>query len=283
MKIIKTIKEIRETTKEWRKQGLSIGFVPTMGFLHQGHASLIEKAKLENDKVIVSIFVNPIQFGKGEDFDVYPRDLKRDSVICEEKGADIIFNPEREEMYNDDFTTFVDLREPAMELCGKSREGHFKGVCTVVSKLFLITTPDRAYFGKKDAQQLAVITQMVKDLNFGIEVIGCEIIREEDGLAMSSRNTYLSNEERKAALVLNRALKIGKDLVLSGEKDTKIVKNLIINLIEEEPLAKIDYVDIVSFPQIKKMDFIDGPILTAVAVYFGKTRLIDNFIISSGM
>lgn len=282
MKIVNTINEVREAVKAWHKQGLTVGLVPTMGYLHEGHASLIARASKENDRVVVSDFVNPIQFAPNEDLASYPRDIDRDAKVCEENGADIIFHPTPEEMYHKDFSTFVDITGPSEELCGKSRPIHFRGVCTVVSKLFLIASPDRAYFGQKDAQQLAVIKRMVRDLNFDIEIVGCPIIREADGLAKSSRNTYLSPEERKAAVILHKALEKGKELVLNGEKSAKAVIDTVTQIINSEPLAKIDYVQVVGFPNIKVVEDINGDILTAVAVYIGKTRLIDNFIIENG-
>lgn len=279
MEIVKTIAEVRAQVKEWKKAGLSVGLVPTMGFLHEGHKSLIERAAKENDRVVVSDFVNPTQFGPTEDLASYPRDLGRDAKLCEEAGANILFNPEVEEMYFEDRTTFVNMDGLTKELCGKSRPIHFQGVCTVVSKLFNIATPDRAYFGQKDAQQLAVIKRMVRDLNFDIEIVGCPIIREEDGLAKSSRNTYLSAEERKAAVVLSQALKIGKELIEQGETSADKVKAAITEKINTEPLAKIDYVEIVDFNNIEPIETIGNSTLTAIAVYIGKTRLIDNFII----
>ena len=209
MNIYNKICDVRNEIKSWRREGLSVGFVPTMGYLHEGHKSLIERAVKENDRVVVSIFVNPIQFGPKEDLASYPRDLERDSKICEEAGVNLIFNPEKDEMYFDDFCTYVDMDFLTKELCGKSRPIHFRGVCTVVSKLFNIVKPDRAYFGEKDAQQLAIIKRMVRDLSIDVEIIGCPIVREEDGLAKSSRNTYLSDEERVAARILNQSLKLG--------------------------------------------------------------------------
>ena len=277
MKLVKTIKEVRETVAEWKKSGLSVGFVPTMGFLHEGHQSLIRTAG-ENDKVVVSIFVNPIQFCPGEDFEAYPRDIERDMKKCEEAGADLIFAPEASEMYADDFSTHIDMTGPTEELCGKSRPGHFSGVCTVVSKLFNIVTPDKAYFGQKDAQQLAVIRRMVRDLSINIEIVGCPIIREEDGLAKSSRNTYLSADERSAALVISRSLAEGRKMLENGEKDLKKVSDTIISLIEKEPMAKIDYVKTVDADTIIPKEKAGDRTLVAAAVYIGKTRLFDNFI-----
>ncbi len=280
MKIVNTVDEVRKQVKEWRKEGLSVGLVPTMGYLHEGHKSLITRAVAENDRVVVSVFVNPMQFGPTEDLESYPRDMDRDAALCEDAGAALIFHPEPSEMYNKDFSSFVDMNTLTKGLCGKTRPIHFRGVCTVVSKLFNIVTPDRAYFGQKDAQQLAVIRHMVSDLNFGIEIVGCPIIREEDGLAKSSRNTYLSEDERKAALILSKSLKIGKELIEKGEKDAAKVRKAIEDNINTEPLAKIDYVEIVDWNTLEPVDSTDGDILTAIAVYIGKTRLIDNFIIT---
>lgn len=278
MLIIKKIDELRGIIKGWRKEGLTVGLVPTMGFLHEGHKSLIERAVRENDRVVVSDFVNPTQFGPNEDFESYPRDINADARLCEDAGASLIFNPEADEMY-DSALTFVDMNKITKVLCGKSRPIHFSGVCTVVSKLFNIVTPDRAYFGQKDAQQLCVIKKMVKDLNFDIEIIGCPIIREEDGLAKSSRNTYLNAEERKAALCLSRSLEIGKAMINDGEKDVKTILDAIKAEIEKEPLAKIDYVEMVDFDQLEEISEVKTPLLCAMAVYVGKTRLIDNFIL----
>ena len=278
MKIVSTINEVREQVKEWKKEGNTIGFVPTMGYLHEGHASLIDAARKNNGKVVVSIFVNPIQFGPNEDLDSYPRDLEHDAKLCEEHGVDLIFHPTPEEMYGDNFYTFVDMDVLTKELCGLSRPVHFRGVCTVVSKLFNIVTPDNAYFGQKDAQQLAIIKRMVKDLNMPLSIHGCPIIREEDGLAKSSRNTYLSPEERKAALVLSRSVFLGEKMVKEGERDCKKV---ITEEIEKEPLAKIDYVEVVDFDTITPTETIGKSVLVAIAVYIGKTRLIDNFIVEA--
>ena len=278
MRIVTTSKEVREQVAAWRKQGLSVGLVPTMGYLHEGHKSLIDAAVAGNDKVVVSVFVNPMQFGPTEDLASYPRDLDRDAALCEAAGADLIFHPEPEEMYLPDFSSFVDMNTLTKGLCGKTRPIHFRGVCTVVAKLFNIVTPDRAYFGQKDAQQLAVIRHMVSDLSYGIEIIGCPIIREEDGLAKSSRNTYLNEEERKAALVLSRSLAIGKALVKKGAATKELIAAMT-EEIKKEPLAKIDYVEIVDWNTLEPVETVEGPILTAMAVYIGKTRLIDNFIV----
>ena len=279
MKISGKIDEVRAQVKEWKKQGLSVALVPTMGYLHEGHKSLMERARKENDKVVVSIFVNPMQFGPNEDLESYPRDLDRDSKICEAAGVDLIFHPEVEEMYGPDFHAYVDMHTLPEKLCGAGRPVHFRGVQTVVSKLFHIIPADRAYFGQKDAQQLAIIRRMVMDLNFDIEIIGCPIIREEDGLAKSSRNTYLSEEERKQAVILNQSLEAAMDAINAGEKDAAKVKQIIIDKLHTCPLAKIDYVEVVSFDTIQPIEKVEGAVLIAIAVYIGTTRLIDNRII----
>ena len=278
MILARTVNEVKAQVREWKSQGLSVGLVPTMGYLHEGHQSLIKRAVAENDRVVVSVFVNPIQFAPNEDLETYPRDLEADCALCESTGAAMVFHPEPEEMYGDDFTTFVDMTGVTKELCGKSRPTHFRGVCTVVNKLFNIAMPDRAYFGQKDAQQLAVIRRMVRNLNMNLEVVGCPIIREADGLAKSSRNTYLSAEERKAALVLSKAVFTGEKMIKDGERDGEKVLAAMRELIEAEPLAKIDYVEMVKWDSIDIHHEIDGPVLVAIAVYIGKTRLIDNFI-----
>lgn len=278
MQIEKTVAGVKAQVRAWKKEGFSVGLVPTMGYLHEGHKSLIERAVKENDKVVVSVFVNPTQFGPTEDLESYPRDLNADSILCEDAGAALIFAPEVSEMYAENFTTYVNTSSVSAELCGKSRPIHFRGVCTVVNKLFNIATPDRAYFGEKDAQQLAVIRRMVRDLNMNVEIVGCPIIREADRLAKSSRNTYLSPEERQAALVLSRAIRAGKAMVQSGEKDGEKVLAEMKRIISEEPLARIDYVEMVKWDTIEIHHRVDCPILVAIAVFIGKTRLIDNFI-----
>jgi pantoate--beta-alanine ligase len=279
MQIAEKIQEVRDQVKAWKKEGCSVGFVPTMGYLHEGHGSLIARARKENDKVVVSIFVNPMQFGPGEDLESYPRDLEKDSKYCQSLGADLIFHPEPEEMYTDGFCSYVDMSVLTEELCGLSRPVHFRGVCTVVNKLFNIVQPDRAYFGQKDAQQLAVIKRMVQDLNMNLEVIGCPIVRESDGLAKSSRNTYLSPEERQAALVLSKAVARGQELVAAGEQETKKILDEMKALIGQEPLARIDYVKAVDGLTMQQIEAVQKPMLVALAVYIGKTRLIDNFIV----
>lgn len=279
MKIVGTVKEVREQVKEWKKQGLSVGFVPTMGYLHEGHKSLMDAARKGNDKVVVSIFVNPMQFGPTEDLATYPRDLDHDAALCESAGVDLIFHPEAEEMYEKDFCSFVDMTGLTEGLCGKTRPIHFRGVCTVVNKLFNIVTPDHAYFGQKDGQQLAVIKRMVRDLNMDIEIIGCPIVREEDGLAKSSRNTYLSPEERKAALILSKTVALGKELAKTEKDANKVVEAMKKN-IETEPLAKIDYVEAVDALSMAPVEKLEGTCMLAMAVYIGKTRLIDNTLIN---
>ena len=279
MKIVGTVKEVREQVKEWKKQGLSVGFVPTMGYLHEGHKSLMDAARKGNDKVVVSIFVNPMQFGPTEDHATYPRDLDHDAALCESAGVDLIFHPEAEEMYEKDFCSFVDMTGLTEGLCGKTRPIHFRGVCTVVNKLFNIVTPDHAYFGQKDGQQLAVIKRMVRDLNMDIEIVGCPIVREEDGLAKSSRNTYLSPEERKAALILSKTVALGKELAKTEKDANKVVEAMKKN-IETEPLAKIDYVEAVDALSMAPVEKLEGTCMLAMAVYIGKTRLIDNTLIN---
>ncbi len=276
--VTRTPAEVKEVIKEWKKQGYSIGLVPTMGYLHEGHGSLIKKAVEDNDKVMVSVFVNPIQFGPNEDLETYPRDFDADLKMIESLGADMVFHPEPSDMYASDFSTTVSVAGVSENLCGAKRPGHFNGVCTVVTKLFNLSEADRAYFGQKDAQQLAVVRRMVRDLNVNIEIVGCPIIREDDGLAKSSRNTYLSSEERQAATVLNKALIAGKQMVEEGEKSALAVKTRIEDIISKEPHAKIDYVEITDWNSIEPVDIIDGSILCAIAVYIGNTRLIDNFI-----
>ncbi len=278
--VIKTVREVREHVRAWRNEGLSVGLVPTMGFLHEGHRSLIERAVAENDRVVVSVFVNPIQFAPNEDLESYPRDIEADRALCTDAGAAMIFNPEPAEMYPQGFCTAVDMNGLKFELCGKSRPIHFSGVCTVVTKLFNIVGPDRAYFGQKDAQQLAIIRRMVRDLNMPLEVVGCPIVREEDGLAKSSRNTYLNEQERAAALILSKTIFLGQKLVDEGERDAKKLIAAMEANIATEPLARIDYVDVVDAENIERIDRLEGEVLVAMAVYIGKTRLIDNFIAS---
>ena len=276
MKIVKSIDELREDLKRYKLEDKSIGLVPTMGYLHEGHASLIRRAREENDIVVVSDFVNPIQFGPKEDLNTYPRDLEADSKLCEEIGVDFIFAPEASEMYHDR-KTFVDIEEMSDNLCGAKRPGHFRGVCTVCTKLFNITGANRAYFGQKDAQQVAIIKKVVEDLNIPIEIIACPIVREDDGLALSSRNTYLSKEERKAALCLSKAIFKGEELAKAGASLYEVLGKME-EIISAEDLAKIDYISAVDLATMKDAKDLDGDRLIAIAVYIGKTRLIDKFI-----
>ncbi len=279
MKIVKTVQEVRDIVKEWRKEGCSVGFVPTMGYLHEGHGSLIEYSVKGNDKTVVSIFVNPIQFGPNEDLASYPRDLQADAALCERLGADLIFHPEPEEMYLDGFCSFTDITGLSDALCGLSRPIHFRGVCTVVNKLFNIVQPDRAYFGQKDAQQAAIVKQFVRDLNIPVEIVRCPIVREEDGLAKSSRNTYLSPEERKAAVILSKAIFLGEKMVREGEKDAKKVVDAMLACLALEPMANVEYVKAVHGLTMKDVDKLEAPALVAMAVRIGTTRLIDNFVV----
>ena len=279
MKIATTIAEVRAQVREWKQQGLTVGLVPTMGYLHEGHASLVKTSVQQCDRTVASVFLNPTQFGPGEDLETYPRDFEHDCALLTECGCDMVFHPEVSEMYPDGFATFVEVQsEMPRQLCGKTRPIHFRGVCTVVSKLFNIVTPEKAFFGQKDAQQLAIIKRMVRDLNFDIEIVGCPIVREADGLAKSSRNTYLNPEERKAALVLSKAVGLGQELIQKGERNADVIVEKMKQLIEEEPLAKIDYVQAVDAISIQPVAEIKGTVLVAMAVYIGKTRLIDNFI-----
>lgn len=282
MEILSTVRETRELIRSWTAKGERVGLVPTMGFLHEGHCSLMRKAREENDRVVTSIFVNPMQFGPKEDLSSYPRDFEADTAACENESVDLIFAPTPEEMYPDGFCSFIDMGGLTAELCGKSRPGHFRGVCTVVGKLFNIVQPHKAYFGQKDAQQLAVITRMVRDLNMDIEVVGCPIIREADGLAKSSRNAYLSAEERRAALVVSKAVFEGERLTREGETDAARLVAAMRAIIEIEPMARIDYIEAVNGLTLEKTERLNGPILVALAVFFGKTRLIDNFMFVAG-
>ncbi len=278
MQILNTVAETRTAIESQRKMGKSIGFVPTMGFLHDGHLSLMEAAKDQTDFVVVSIFVNPTQFGPNEDLASYPRDLERDVELCKSVGVDLIFAPSVSEMYPDGYSTYVDCEgDITKRLCGATRPTHFKGVTSVVSKLFNIVMPDKAFFGQKDAQQVAVIEKMVRDLNYNLEIVPCPIVRESDGLAMSSRNAYLNDDQRKEALVLSKALKRAKDLIEAGERSTEMLIGEMIKIIEVSPSAVIDYVSIVDAKTLDAIETINDDFLVALAVKIGKTRLIDNF------
>ncbi|KAF2956602.1 pantoate--beta-alanine ligase [Marinitoga sp. 38H-ov] len=279
MEVIKTISEMKEIRNKFIREGKTIGFVPTMGYLHKGHLSLVEQARKDNDIVVVSIFVNPTQFGPNEDFDRYPRDLNRDLELLKPYNVDYIFNPEVEEIYAKNYSTYVEETKLTKVLCGKSRPGHFKGVTTIVNKLFNIVRPTKAYFGQKDAQQFRVLRKMVDDLNMDVEMIEMPIIREEDGLAMSSRNIYLNSEERKQALALSKSLKKAKELYENGERDTKKIKEEMKRVFDKNPLVKIDYIEIVDEYNLENVDIIEKKVLVAVAAFVGKARLIDNIIL----
>ncbi len=280
MIIATTIAQVRAQVAAWKKEGLTVGLVPTMGYLHEGHASLVDEAVRQCDRVVASDFVNPTQFGPNEDLEAYPRDFDRDCALLEEHGCAMVFHPAVEEMYAPGAATYVEiLSDMPKQLCGKTRPIHFRGVCTVVSKLFNIVTPDKAFFGQKDAQQLAIICQMVRDLSYGIEIVGCPIVREADGLAKSSRNTYLSEAERQAALVLSESVFLGQKMVAEGETDANKIVAAMTEHIQAQPLAKIDYVSAVDGVTMDPVDRIAGTVLVAMAVYIGKTRLIDNFIV----
>lgn len=280
MIIATTIAQVRAQVAAWKKEGLTVGLVPTMGYLHEGHASLVDEAVRQCDRVVASDFVNPTQFGPNEDLEAYPRDFDRDCALLEEHGCAMVFHPAVEEMYAPGAATYVEiLSDMPKQLCGKTRPIHFRGVCTVVSKLFNIVSPDKAFFGQKDAQQLAIIRQMVRDLSYGIEIVGCPIVREADGLAKSSRNTYLSEAERQAALVLSESVFLGRKMVAEGETDANKIVAAMTEHIQAQPLAKIDYVSAVDGVTMDPVDRIAGTVLVAMAVYIGKTRLIDNFIV----
>ena len=283
MIIAKTIEEVRAQVRAWKQEGLTVGLVPTMGYLHEGHASLVDKAVSQCDRVVASDFVNPTQFGPNEDLEAYPRDFDRDCALLEAHGCHMVFYPEVSEMYAPDAATYVEiLSDMPKQLCGQTRPIHFRGVCTVVSKLFNIVTPDKAFFGQKDAQQLAIILRMVRDLSYGIEIVGCPIVREPDGLAKSSRNTYLNPQERQAALVLSQAVRLGQAMVEEGETDARRIVDAMTAHIQAEPLARIDYVSAVDGVTMLPVETIQGSVLVAMAVYIGKTRLIDNFIVEKG-
>ncbi len=279
MRVVQKITELRQIVREERASGKIIGLVPTMGYLHEGHISLVKRAKADESFVVMSIFVNPLQFGPGEDYGKYPRDFERDSNLAREAGVDVIFCPEVNEMYPEEALTQVEVGGLTAGLCGKSRPGHFRGVATVVSKLFNLVQPDKAYFGLKDYQQYTVIRKMVKDLNFPIEIIGVPIVREEDGLALSSRNVYLSSEERKEALVLFKSLEEAENLILSGKRNVEGIKQVIAEKIIKESSGQIDYVEIVGAEDLSSLEVIDRPVVIALAVRFGRTRLIDNKVV----
>ena len=279
MVIVEKVKDMKELSKKYLKENKTIGFVPTMGFLHKGHLSLVKRAREENDIVVVSIFVNPTQFGPNEDYESYPRDFERDVKLLKELNVDVVFHPPVEEMYPKDFSTYVEETKLSRYLCGKSRPGHFRGVCTIVTKLFNIVHPTRAYFGQKDAQQFRVIKRMVRDLNMDIELVECPIVREHDGLAMSSRNIYLSDDERVQALALYNSLKLAENLIKSGERDAGVVKSAMKEFLSRYDKVKIDYVEIVDEETLEPVKHIEGKVIVAIACWVGKARLIDNVIV----
>jgi pantoate--beta-alanine ligase len=279
MRLIDKISDMKAIIRSNKTMGKTIGFVPTMGYLHEGHLSLASRSVQDNDFTVMSIFVNPTQFGPNEDFEKYPRDLERDLTFAESVGVDVVFAPTVEEMYPDGYKTYVNVEDITEVLCGRSRPGHFRGVTTVVNKLFNIVEPQKAYFGQKDAQQVIVLKKMVRDLNMNLEVITCPIIRESDGLAMSSRNVYLNSDERKAAVILSKSLFEAEELIKQGETSRKKVVEYIESAIGKEKLAAIDYIEVVSADNLEMMEQLKGNILIALAVRFGKTRLIDNVIV----
>lgn len=280
MKVITTIREMQQTIKEQKLAGKSVGLVPTMGYLHDGHKQLMKRARDENDLVAISIFVNPLQFGPNEDFDSYPRDFDRDREIALKAGVDYIFYPSVEEMYPRSLSVKASVLARTDVLCGKSRPGHFEGVATVLTKLFNIVLPDRVYFGMKDAQQVAVVEGLISDFNFPIEMIPVDTVREEDGLAKSSRNVHLTDEERSEATVLSKSLLEAKKMIEDGERDSEAIVSHMKALIEAKSSGMIDYIQIYSFPQLEEIAALSGKIIIALAVKFSKARLIDNIVLT---
>lgn len=281
MKVIETIAGMKAASAGWKAAGRRVGFVPTMGFLHDGHLSLVREARKRAEVVVVSIFVNPAQFGPREDFSRYPRDLDRDRALLEAEGVDVLFHPAAAEMYPPGYRTYVEVQGLQDALCGRSRPGHFRGVATVVLKLFNIVRPDAAFFGAKDAQQVTILRKMAADLDLDVEVVTCPIVREPDGLAMSSRNAYLKPDERRAALVLSRGLAEAERAIRAGERDAAKVLAAVRAVIDAEPLARIDYVEAVDPLGFGPVEEIRGDVLLALAVFVGSTRLIDNLLVSS--
>ncbi len=279
MKIITTVKEMQTEAEKLRRRGKIIGLVPTMGYLHEGHLSLIRIARKKADVVVISIFVNPTQFGPNEDLDKYPRDIKRDEKLASETGVDIIFYPSNEEMYPERYLTYVTVEKITETLCGTSRPGHFRGVTTICAKLFNIVKPHFAVFGEKDYQQAAVIKQMLRDLNLDMKIITGTIVREADGLAISSRNAHLSPEERQDALVLNRSLKFAEEMIQNGEKRAEAIIKTVKKMIEEKKSTRVDYVSVVDPDTLASLEKIEDKALIALAVFVGDTRLIDNRIV----
>lgn len=279
MIVIETINEMQKEMLKRKKEGKTIGYVPTMGFLHEGHLELVRRCREENDICVVSIFVNPLQFGEGEDFDVYPRDFEKDREACLQAGVDYIFYPSVSEMYPEELSVTVKVQKRTDVLCGASRPGHFDGVATVLTKLFHIVLPDKAYFGMKDAQQVAVVEGLVSDFHFPIEIVPVETVREEDGLAKSSRNVNLTTEERKEAPYLYKSLLLAKEMIGQGERKAEAIESAMRQLIEKNTSGQIDYIEIYSFPQLEKQEQLEGKVIIALAVKFSKARLIDNLIL----
>ena len=283
MRIVRTVEEMKAVSREHRARGKRIGFVPTMGSLHEGHLSLVRASRERTDTTVVSIFVNPAQFGPGDDLASYPRDLERDAALLEKEGVDYVFHPEPSGMYPEGFGTFVEVGDLQDRLCGHSRPGHFRGVCTVVLKLFNIVRPDAAFFGWKDAQQVIILRRMAADLDLDVSIEALPLVRDADGLALSSRNSYLSAEERKAALVLPRSLEDARRLVEAGEKDAEAVTRKVAEAVATEPLARLDYVDVADPKDLGHVDRIEGEVLVALAAFIGRTRLIDNVRIAPAL
>jgi len=279
MKTVKTIREMKRLSAKIRAEGQSIGLVPTMGFLHEGHLTLVRASLNKADVTVVSIFVNPTQFEPDEDFNDYPRNMAQDSFQLEREGVDYLFTPSVKEVFPEGYKTYVEAYELQEKLCGRSRPGHFRGVCTVVLKLFNIVQPEMAFFGQKDAQQAVILKKMVKDLNLDMEMNILPIVRSEDGLALSSRNAYLDSESRTAALVLSESLKMAALELDRGERDPIVLKNKMKKLILTKPQARVDYIEIVDKENLVSLKKLSGHILIALAVYFGNVRLIDNAII----
>ncbi|MDI9480357.1 MAG: pantoate--beta-alanine ligase [Syntrophomonadaceae bacterium] len=280
MQTIQSVAEMQQWSSIQKRSGRRIGLVPTMGYLHDGHLSLVRQARQECDLVVVSIFVNPMQFGVGEDFEEYPRDLTRDCALLEQEQADVVFAPAVKDMYPPGYSSFVEVEgEITTKMCGASRPGHFRGVTTVVSKLFHICQPDLAFFGQKDAQQAMILEKMVRELNFPLKIVRVPIVREEDGLALSSRNVYLNPQERQEALVLSQSLQAARQLIMDGERDVEKVKDFIRNIIATSPGAQIDYIELNKADDLASLPRIEGKVLIALAVKFGTTRLIDNLLV----
>lgn len=281
MDVISSIAELRTRIADLRRQGKSVGLVPTMGYLHEGHLTLMRQARKCHDIVVTSIFVNPLQFGPSEDYAVYPRDIERDSELAAAAGVDMLFTPQVEEMYPggaEQLLAFVDIKDLGSRLCGASRPGHFRGVATVVNKLFNIVQPNAAYFGQKDAQQVVILKKMVKDLNMNLEIVTVPIVREKDGLALSSRNCFLNPAERQAALTLSKSLRLAEAALQAGERSVQVIVGNMRNMIQSEPLATIDYISVVHPENLAELAVVEGQALIALAVRIGKTRLIDNMI-----